>query len=284
MKKNAFIGLLLLWVLAFISCNNENNIPTKVDTNFDKIGEIHNAGLDYILENLHIDKVISRSSASSEVHEISAVIYAQVNELSSQYITQLIAEEDTDVHDDFRQYGGESKLLSDIVAIDNSSLEVDDAAKVLSKEANIYLSQYLRLVDSQYDSDADFQNKLRAIGSLITEKFTTVEEQMILLPVTSVGEYSFQYWNENAWKWYAKFGTYGYEMKSQVRSKIWKSDVAGGAVAGLHLWFSGTGAALAATGPSGWTAIGMIIAGKSLQASACALLVSIWSDQGKIAT
>lgn len=73
-------------------------------------------------------------------------------------------------------------------------------------------------------------------------------------------------------------------MKSQVRSKIWKSDVAGGAVAGLHLWFSGTGAALAATGPSGWTAIGMIIAGKSLQASACALLVSIWSDQGKIAT
>lgn len=282
MKIKAFTLLLMLWGTLFVSCNNESELPVKADFDFNKIGEIHNAGLDYILKNLHIDEAVSRGSVASDVHEIDAEVYAQVNELSAQYITQLIAEQDADVQNAFAQYGGKSKLLSDIVSIDESSLEVADAANVLSREANIYLNQYLRCIDAHYDSDADFQNMLRNFSSLVANKFTSVEEQMILLPTVSVGEYSFQYWNENAWEWYANLGFYGYEMSDEARVKIWKSDVAGGAVAGLHLWISGTGGALAALGPSGWTAIGMIIAGKALQASACALLVSVWADQGKI--
>ena len=282
MKVKDFTLLLMLWGTLFVSCNNEGELPVKADFDFNKIGEIHNAGLDYILKNLHIDEAVTRGSVTSDVHEIDAEVYAQVNELSAQYITQLIAEQDADVQSAFAQYGGKSKLLSDIVTIDESSLEVADAANVLSREAGIYLKQYLRCLDAYYDSDADIQNMLRNFSSSVANKFTSVEEQMILLPTVSVGEYSFQYWNENAWEWYANWGLYGYEMSDDVRAKIWKSDVAGGAVAGLHLWISGTGGALAALGPSGWTAIGMIIAGKALQASACALLVSVWTDQGRI--
>lgn len=278
MKVKAFTLLLILWGALFISCSNENELPVKADLDFNKIGEIHNAGLDYILKNLHIDEAVSRGSVSSEVREKDAAMYAQINELSVQYIAQLISEQDADVQSAFNQYGGEDKLLNVISLMEDDSLTVADAAKVLSKEANIYLKQYLRTIDANYDSDAEFQNMLENIGSIIADKFTSVEERMILLPATSVGEYSFRYWNENAWKWYTKFNVHGYEMSNPVRAKIWKSDVSGGIVAGLHLWFDGTGMSLTTLGSCGWTVIEMIIAGKALQASACALLVSVWYD------
>jgi lipoprotein len=285
MRKCVFSSIIFSFIIVLISCNDEREeSKTFVDViDFTEIGEIHNAGLDYILANLEVGQTISRSLVTSKVHEIDAVLYRQINELSAQYIDQLIMNQGAGVQSAFKQYGGKSKLLSDIVAIDNSSLEVDNTSEVLSKEANNFLSHFQRILDSQYENDIDLQNQLDLLVALANQQFITDEDKMILLPAMSVGKYSFQYWNDNVRKWGQKFEVYNYNMTDEVRSKIWKSDVAGGAVAGLHLWFSGTGAALAAAGPSGWTAIGMIIAGKALQASACALLVSIWSDQGKVA-
>jgi len=117
-------------------------------------------------------------------------------------------------------------------------------------------------------------NKIKRIESKIKEGCKN-RDTTILLSVSVVGRYSLLYWEQNYNKWVNKFGNSKKYPDINWRT-VAKDDAISAGITATHLAVSGTGEAIAATGPEGWIGLGMIIAGSAIEGSAASILSSIW--------
>lgn len=180
-------------------------------------------------------------------------------------------------------YGGESKLKEDIQMLKSQSLGRRELDDYVSPTASMYIDKIGNLLNNETTNIDDLHLELAQLETEAENALVRDSDKSIALSAMSVAKSSSSYWDVNVAKWGTMCGYKNYELEGAVRSSIWKSDVGGAICFGLHMWFNGTAATIISTGPSGWAAMGMILAGAAIESSAVALLCEFeYVDQGVV--
>lgn len=271
-KLNFFQKIMIVFFASIIisSCKkndeyqlNENAL-SKVDVNF--IGKEHNKGLDFILNKIKEDNnnSFSRKSISdfSRLVEQYSKDYAIENGLS-QNDSKLILFYDNTINNSSRNSEQENLMENSSFSSELQSLLNDLNSLSDSDKDDWKITDYLTYI-------SDLENQANNSGLSDEEKF-------IFFSGSSVAKNSLEYWNNNISEWAELFeDTEGNRMT--VRSfwdnfnwgAIGISDAAGAVGMAANLTLNGSAAALAASGPGGWAAIGLVVAASSIGSSATA--------------
>ena len=268
MKINK-LSILTLFItsLIFISCSNDNNeidnmsenLLSRVDLN--KIGEEHNKGLDYVLNQIKNEN--KKSFSRRNINDFNSLIneysikYAELKGLSTEE-SQLIT-----IHDINIQF---SARLSE-----NNEF---------SDELNSFLVQLESLSDSDKD-DWKLSNYLTFLIDLETQAQNSSlsdDEKFIFLSGTSVAKHSLEYWSENVDEWADLFENENGNRTMSAQGfwdrfnwgAIGISDAGGAVSSAAGLALSGTGAAMVAGGPAGWIGIGLVVGASAIISSGTA--------------
>lgn len=277
MKSFLFI---LLITLSFCSCNDSENITTanKQSSNsridFTEVGRIHNEGLDYVFSKLSLPAIASTKTDVAPPAEIDnqKELLDQVNELCCEYVTKQINESNDVAQNAYMLYGGERQFKKDIETVKVLNFKRIDIQANISSVADNYIDKIGELLNNPSLDINNLQFQLNQLESEAQTILATDIDRTIILSAISVAKSSSIYWDENDTKWGTKFGYTNYKLEGLIKSGIWKSDVGGAMVFGLHMWFNGSAAAIASTGPSGWLSLGIILGGAALESSVVALL------------
>ncbi len=241
---------------------NENPL-SKVDVNF--IGKEHNKGLDYVLAKIKQDnKNFSRRSISefSTLVEQYSKEYAIKNGLT-QEDSKLILFYDNTIHISSRTSEEENLMVNSNFSPELQDL-LDDLHSLSDSDKNDWeISDFLNYI-------SDLENQANNLGLSDEEKF-------IFFSGTTVAKNSLEYWNNNIAEWAELFeDSKGNRMSAK---SLWDefnwgaigiSDAAGAVGMAARLVVSGSGAAMAATGPGGWVGIGLVVAAGAIGSSATA--------------
>lgn len=265
-------------VLCIYACNDSDDFTNKKEqkraiSKYAQIGEIHNAGLDYIFDRLKLPAKTTTTRLNQDSH-VDLVeqreLIQEVNTLCTEYVINQIKSSDSDTQNAFLLYGGESKLKADMANAKETDIKELEAN--ISSAAIEYTNRLEVLLNNTSISINDLQLQLTQMEEEIQNSLTSEKDRSIILSTVAVAKSTSTYWNENAKKWGEKCGYKDYELIGSARSSIWKSDAFGAAGFGLHMWMNGSAGAIISTGPSGWIAMGFILGGAALEASAIALL------------
>lgn len=270
--------LTILGIVAFIACQKETNIientkQTLTVEDFKFVGVEHNNGLDYIFDNL---KLLNQNDGNKSTIE-SIDITILIKKYASEYI--------------------ESKNSNSIVNFETKKgidlihrIKTENQLKFANSELNLYpdslkanYSTGLIILLDELDivmknENTDLLEAIRAIEKI--ENNESIDnlsdmEKMIIFTSCSMAKSSLSYWNENYDKWKYLFGN---NQKSWWPDwkEIGLSDAGGAVIGATHLAISGTGAAMLAGGPAGWTGIGLVVVGYGLEASAVSAFLSLF--------
>lgn len=281
MKKVNFITILVIIVL---SACNKMEITSSLQKNyklsiadFDYVGQLHNKGLDYSLKKIKI-KTNSTNSGylkRNKLIELQQKItsdYIKEQKTSNTIKIEALSEIKAGIKD-FSVFSSEQK--SSFNKFLKGKILPDTLFNKLSDNAQFLL---LKIFKIAVDSDTNLNSLINRIDNIQQKAVNTlpINEQFFILSTASIEKYSLEYWKKNYNKW--KLSSYTSKGKSakNIDDINWKAagmaDVGGAAMAALSLAVSGTGAAMAATGPAGWSGIGLVVVGRGLQASAARML------------
>lgn len=279
LKSKIILAILTIFgIVAFLSCQKETNTientkQTLTIEDFKFVGEEHNNGLDYIFENLKLLNQNKGNKSTLENIELTILIKRFAIEFieskNSSSIVNLEARKGIDL---IHRIKTENQSKSS-----NSALNLyPDSLKANFSTGLIILLDELDLVMKNENI-----NLIEAVESI--EKIERKEsidklsdmEKMIIFSTCSMAKSSLSYWNENYDKWKILFGN---NQKSWWPDweEIALSDAGGAVIGATHLAISGTGAAMLAGGPAGWTGIGLVVVGYGLEASAVSAFLSLF--------
>lgn len=193
---------------------------------YNVIGELHNAGLNSIVQNLSntpsIDEVVdltSRFVADATINAATQLQIAQIKIFVSQVLNNQQFQQDN--------YLEETKISSEQVRILNEIINIPPS--ISNSDIKIYLE------------DIEFR--------ILTSNITREEKSYPLL-VTAVSKYSNLYWNEQVNNPESPWQPF-FPSNPSVHLKQWlKADAQGafegGLAAGLYTWWTGGGILVAA--------------------------------------
>lgn len=270
MKRFVFILLGITFMFNACNVSMENNMSEeKTDFSYELVGDIHNRGLMYVINNLNIPSHIkSRVNIGTPLDPIDyEYLLNEVDSLCVEYVEQEMLIADLEVREAYALYGGKEKLKQDIESIEimsESDIMID-----LASEAELYYEQLTNLLNDSTIALRALHSDLDILQTEVENSTNLLEkDKSIILSAISVAKYSSEYWEDNDNYWGEKCGYTNYTLSGIERSNLWRSDVAGGALMGINMWANGSAGILLGLGPKGWLAMGMVLGGAALQSSA----------------
>ncbi|MBN1639262.1 MAG: hypothetical protein JW866_09855 [Ignavibacteriales bacterium] len=200
MKLNNFIVVIVVVFIAFAyftSCEDKISEPDKNISSFVNpyayVGEVHNEGLDYILNDLNEEAKTKKNKLNKigSKQEFNSELIKFVNNSQTKFLTS-------------KGYQPEeisSILGSDIFNYCKKMGKVnDDSLITLYSEKQIY---YLNIVNEIIETENDLENLKIKLNKLEEQVFNELgdEEAMPILIATSVALNSSIYWEENYQIW-----------------------------------------------------------------------------------
>ena len=302
MKIKSIIYLVFSITVLF-SCDNDK-IENEVSTDFkgltkteivelsNKIGQQHNEGLKYIHSIL---KNRNNNLLKSSTIQKTTVQNLEYETLKSETISFVESDEDYIGLETEKQMIISEELQSDL----DASYMLTDYENLILKETNeisLTVNSYDQLVNSYIiqvenimkSDDANLLSNISQINQIEQNAINNINDSETLLKILStcsVAKNSLEYWNANISEWYALNGESTLN-KTTISYKglgfwpDWKKvafgDAAGAVIGASRLFIGGPGVALAATGPSGWTAIGLVVGAHGIMGSASAFVAHYW--------
>ena len=208
MRRFLFLWGVVLSAFLF-SCSKETSLqPNEVEeTVYQKVGRMHNEGLDYVLDYIKQNKgtIMTRSVQPLSKDEILSLVEPAVKEFIK-------------VSSESGRFGPFTRSSDNGFGFDLSSVDISAFRNTLS-DAGI---GYLDRVVSVFDSEEDHDRKITSLSELVLEigadKSIDQQSKESLLYAIEVGISSFKYWTERVHEWYLTFN--GYDTPSTRSASV----------------------------------------------------------------
>lgn len=254
----------MLFALIFSSCAKENKEVSEASNtmyDYDKIGILHNNGLDSIYKN--INKQIHDAKDQNKTIDIRETTkMVTINYINSCKTPPLF--EAKAVKNINELYSNrESSLKSTIV--DANGFEALYSVEILQSLTSMQkkiLDDLNVVLSDTVENEAILQSRIQSLEK-VANMLLSSEDQFIILSATAVAKHTIEYWFANTDRW-AQLGVMSLPQQSAMRviqhaatprkfswKKVAKGDVAG-AVRGAANW----GGAAIFGGPATWAAFG----------------------------
>ena len=188
-----------------------SGINVKID--YERIGDEHNKGLDYVYEQLKViqenkDVQLRSAGGSENIHKVVADACASFV-LSSDYGKDVEKEKIAEIFElSFNENSLRSASADDFF---NNTVNFE----ILTKKQQKYVDKFQAIFSSakantrKVNKNDNIKPVIQQLKKLEKEIISncTSEEAIPLLITTSVGRHSLQYWNANLHKWSALFQT-----------------------------------------------------------------------------
>jgi hypothetical protein len=211
------------------SCDNFEDFnsvdpSTELNIDFEKIGQEHNKGLDYIFEQLKIDQEsksirLKQENKSITLNSSDSILNFSIIEKASVLFVTM---------SDYGK-GIEKEKISKIISLTSEKISLKSANTntdhlVLTKSQQYYMNKYKEIIMSMTN---DIKPVIKELEKLDAEMILncTSEEVIPLLAMTSVGKYSLQYWNENLYKWVTLFNPDAKQLESNLVPRLKSGDI-----------------------------------------------------------
>ncbi|MHC1705032.1 MAG: hypothetical protein AB9846_14070 [Tenuifilaceae bacterium] len=208
MKPNKLITIFLFIALLFaFSCNKSDEKQlSKEKVDYDKIGVMHNQGLDYAFNALKKAKEKGSLTKSNNKDYLNLLYESTVtfNKINSSNLTD---KENTEVNNSLE----ETKKL--LLKLSNSNKNDGDLLyQSILKEADVLLTAKQKEFSEKVLNAMSDTNIVIVLSNLdlIESEINlncTEEEKPGLLAMVSVAKHSSQYWHQNLAIWVSEFGT-----------------------------------------------------------------------------
>jgi hypothetical protein len=239
MKNNNFkrtrfpyVGIVLVSIISLgimQSCDsfgdfNSVDPSTELNIDFEKIGQEHNKGLDYIFEQLKIDQESQSITLKQENKSItlkssdSMLDFSIIEKASVLFVTM----SDYGKGIEKEKFSKIINLTSEKIPLKSTNTNTDHL--VLTKSQQYYMNKYKEIIMSMTNDIKPVIKKLEKLDAEIILNCTS-EEVIPLLAMTSVGKYSLQYWNENLYKWVTLFNPDAKQLESNLIPRLKSGDI-----------------------------------------------------------
>lgn len=215
-KKYFFISsilVILIGIISFISCQQEDNTSIDSLNNYDKVGKLHNEGLEYVFDYLKKNTPTTRSKNRAN----------QLRELSEKAVRKFLKKKEIELPQ-------------------TRSLESDtNLVEKLNPAQKVY---YNRLISAVLDHSLNYkatQKEVAKIAQEIQENLSETDASPLLYG-TAIAKYTLEYWYMNWEKWRVEIGgvdVFTFSVMTRAESPessnddfswkdVGKADIAGG--------------------------------------------------------
>lgn len=271
MKKIIFGGFFLALIsITIVSCTKkvQPNPNTVQSDYFEKIGEYHNDGLDFMLESLKhsLGKGSTKEAWMSELEDLELSLY----EFSKSDKTHFVFEKESDseiVKTMLTGYAKRSTLKS---GLNNPYTDIEEYL-------NETIKHYLAIMESAIDQGSTIEeivSSLTQIRGTIESQVTREYDLFVLLSTVEVAISSTEYWWVKIIEWRNAFNVDGKVSPQAAARNIAKADLAEAAGGAAYAWIMNM---VPGAGQVGYGAtIGTVALGASTYEAANTIINWLW--------
>ncbi len=196
LKKTIFVSasliLLVLAGLFFTECGKDDkSMNPKLDI-YKQIGEEHNKGLDFVLQNLEAG-ALSRNNIQKSENVVA--IYAEAENLAYEFLNSA-----SGLSEENKEYAVSAMQSLNITTQTNTK---NENLQHLSDTQQKYIQKLHAIVNKEKLDLTKSLKKIKALEEDILQECQD-SDQYILLSATSIARHSMQYWHDNYKTWIAK--------------------------------------------------------------------------------
>lgn len=241
---------LFLWgvvVSAFLlSCSKETPLPSveAEETIYQKVGSVHNEGLDYVLDYIKRNKgsIMTRSGQPLSKDDILLMTEPAVKEFIK-------------MSSELGQFGPTTKVSEDDLSLDYSVLSISEIRESLNDAGKDCFDRFVSIINS----NKEFEQRQKYMSGLVQEisddNSIDIFSRNALLYTIEIGKSSLKYWKENYQKWFQTLNSCD-EPNTRLRfvdARGWVYDEYGREFSGVNVVIKGTYPAIGTlTDSNGW--------------------------------
>lgn len=210
-----FLSLLAILFVFFASCNKGEIESATSNFNINEqyyvhLGELHNEGLDYVLDKLN-STTVTKLKSSSNIELQAVIIDASIEFIKEkETVDPLLQEQIVKVYEKTLDYIGRDKNLVATLKNLSEGLTEDDIRRSYYKQFGDITDrqlEYIKKIEGVYDNKNTSVSKMVAslmvIRNEVVANLTEAEAHPVLTGIYAA-IYSLNYWKNNAYKWQMK--------------------------------------------------------------------------------
>lgn len=216
MKKLLLVFLVFLGLIggiSIISCQQDDSAGLNSLSDYDKVGKLHNEGLEYVFDYLKKKGVITRTQSDAN----------RLRELSDKAICKFFKEKKLEIT--------QTRSLQDNIEL----------IEKLNSKQKVYYDKLISVVLDHSLNYETTQKQVAEISKEIQENLTQVDASPLLYG-TAIAKYTLEYWYKNWEKWRIEIGgvdalTFGPVTRTETPEssnddfswkEVGKADISGG--------------------------------------------------------
>ena len=199
-KMRRFLFLWGVVLSAFLlSCSKEAPLQSNEveETVYQKVGRMHNEGLDYVLDYIKQNKrsIMTRSGQPLSKDDILLMVEPAVKEFIR-------------TSSESGRFGPVTRVSEDELSFDFSGFNISEVRESLNDASKDYFDKFISILDSNNEYELRLKSMTGLVQEISDDKSIDHFSKNALLYTIEIGKSSFEYWKESYQKWYQTLNSY----------------------------------------------------------------------------